>query len=54
MEFSYFKSYNALNGTFADPYSDPLNTEVQDGETLYVKVKFKDSDCFSVAKVTVN
>lgn len=53
VEFSYFKNYNALNGTFADPYSDPLNTEVQDGETIYVKVKFKDSDCFSVAKVKV-
>lgn len=53
VEFSYFKSYNAQNGTFADPYSDPLNTEVQDGEILYVKVKYKDSDCFSVAKVTV-
>lgn len=53
VEFSYFKSYNAQNGTFADPYSDPSNTEVQDGEILYVKVKFKDSDCFSVAKVTV-
>ena len=53
VEFSYFKSYNAQNGTFADPYSEPSNTEVQDGEILYVKVKFKDSDCFSVAKVTV-
>lgn len=53
VEFSYFKSYNAQNGTFADPYSDPSNTEVQDGEILYVKVKFKNSDCFSVAKVTV-
>ena len=53
VEFSYFKSYNALNGTFADPYSDPLNAEVQDGDILYVKVKFIDSDCFSVAKVTV-
>ena len=53
VEFSYFKSYNALNGTFADPYSDPLNAEVKDGEILYVKVKYKDSDCFSVAKVTV-
>ena len=53
VEFSYFKSYNALNGTFADPYSEPSNTEVQDGEILYVKVKYKDSDCFSVAKVTV-
>ncbi len=53
VEFSYFKSYNALNGTFADPYSDPLNAEVQDGKILYVKVKYKDSDCFSVAKVTV-
>lgn len=53
VEFSYFKSYNALNGTFADPYSYPLNTEVQNGETIYVKVKFKDSDCFSVAKVKV-
>lgn len=53
VEFSYFKNYNALNGTFADPYSDPLNTEVQDGETIYVKVKFKESDCFSVAKVKV-
>ena len=53
VEFSYFKSYNALNGTFADPYSEPSNTEVQDGDILYVKVKFIDSDCFSVAKVTV-
>lgn len=53
VEFSYFKSYNESNGTFADPYSDPLNAEVQDGEILYVKVKYKDSDCFSVAKVTV-
>lgn len=53
VEFSYFKSYNAQNGTFADPYSEPSNTEVQDGEILYVKVKYKDSDCFSVAKVTV-
>lgn len=53
VEFSYFKSYNESNGTFADPYSDPLNTEVQDGDILYVKVKFIDSDCFSVAKVTV-
>lgn len=53
VEFSYFKSYNAQNGTFADPYSDPSNTEVQDGEILYVKVKYIDSDCFSVAKVTV-
>lgn len=53
VEFSYFKSYNESNGTFADPYSEPSNTEVQDGEILYVKVKFKDSDCFSVAKVTV-
>ena len=53
VEFSYFKSYNALNGTFADPYSEPSNTEVQDGEILYVKVKYKVSDCFSVAKVTV-
>lgn len=53
VEFSYFKSYNALNGTFADPYPDPLNAEVKDGEILYVKVKYKDSDCFSVAKVTV-
>lgn len=53
VEFSYFKSYNALNGTFADPYSDPSNTEVQNGEILYVKVKYIDSDCFSVAKVTV-
>lgn len=54
VEFSYFKNYNELNGTFADPYSDPLNAEVQDGETIYVKVKFIDSDCFSVAKVTVS
>lgn len=53
VEFSYFKSYNAQNDTFADPYSEPSNTEVQDGEILYVKVKYKDSDCFSVAKVTV-
>ncbi|WP_213188580.1 T9SS type B sorting domain-containing protein [Cloacibacterium caeni] len=53
VEFSYFKSYNAQNGTFADPYSEPSNTEVQDGDILYVKVKFIDSDCFSVAKVTV-
>ncbi len=53
VEFSYFKSYNAQNGTFADPYSEPSNTEVQDGEILYVKVKYIDSDCFSVAKVTV-
>ena len=53
VEFSYFKSYNPQNGTFADPYSDPLNAEVQDGKILYVKVKYKDSDCFSVAKVTV-
>lgn len=53
VEFSYFKSYNPQNGTFADPYSEPSNTEVQNGEILYVKVKFKDSDCFSVAKVTV-
>lgn len=54
VEFSYFKNYNAQNGTFADPYSEPLNTEVQNGEILYVKVKFIDSDCFSVAKVTVS
>lgn len=54
VEFSYFKSYNAQNGTFADPYSDPLNTEVLNGEIFYVKVKYKDSDCFSVAKVTVS
>lgn len=53
VEFSYFKSYNAQNGTFADPYSEPSNTEVQDGDILYVKVKFIDSDCFSVAKVKV-
>ena len=53
VEFSYFKSYNAENGTFADPYLDPSNAEVQNGETIYVKVKFKNSDCFSVAKVTV-
>lgn len=53
VEFSYFKSYNAQNGTFADPYSDPSNAEVQNGETIYVKVKFKNSDCFSVAKVMV-
>lgn len=54
VEFSYFKSYNAQNGTFADPYSDPSNTEVIHGNIFYVKVKYKDSDCFSFAKVTVS
>ncbi len=53
VEFSYFKSYNIQNATFSDPYLDPLNAEVQDGDILYVKVKYKNSDCFSVAKVKV-
>ena len=52
--FLILKSYNALNGTLQTLIQNPLNTEVQNGEILYVKVKFKDSDCFFCCKVTVS
>ena len=54
VDFTYFKTYNPVNNTLADPYSNVSNVEVQDGTIIYVKVKFKDSDCFSVSKIIVN
>ena len=54
VDFTFFKTYNAVNNTFADPYSNVSNVEVQDGTIIYAKVKFKDSDCFSVSKIIVN
>lgn len=54
VDFTYYKTYNPLNNTFSNPYSNISNIEVQDGSIIYVKVKYKNSDCFSVSKIIVN
>lgn len=54
VDFTYFKTYNPLNNTFSNPYSNISNIEVQDGSIVYVKVKYKNSDCFSVSKIIIN
>jgi hypothetical protein len=54
VDFTYYKTYNPLNNTFSNPYFNISNIEVQDGSIIYVKVKYKNSDCFSVSKIIVN
>lgn len=51
--FSYYTSYNAATHTFSGEISNPAQFTVQGTATVFVKVKFNNSECFSASQLNV-
>lgn len=53
VNFTYYSSYNALTHVFTGEISNPTQFSIQGNATVFVKVKFNNSACFSVAQLNV-
>lgn len=52
--FTYYLNYDAATHTFSGQITDPTQFVVSAGSaTMYVKVKFNNSECFSAAQVNI-
>jgi len=51
--FSYYSSYDPATHTFSGPIINPTQFSVTGNATVYVKVKFNNSECFSAAQVNI-
>ena len=54
VSFTYYLNYNAATHTFSDQITDPTQFVVSAGSaTVYVRVKFNNSECFSAAQLNI-
>ncbi|KQT33858.1 hypothetical protein ASG22_17305 [Chryseobacterium sp. Leaf405] len=55
VSFTYYLNYNATNHTFSNQITDPTQFAVLAGSaTVFVRVKFNNSVCFSAAQLNIN
>ena len=55
VSFTYYLNYNATNHTFSNQITDPTQFAVPAGSaTVFVRVKFNNSVCFSAAQLNIN
>ncbi|KMQ64713.1 hypothetical protein ACM46_10755 [Chryseobacterium angstadtii] len=51
--FTYYLNYDPATHVFSNPINNPGQFPVAGNATVYVKVEFNNSECFSVAKVNI-
>ncbi|MBW7674850.1 T9SS type B sorting domain-containing protein [Chryseobacterium chendengshani] len=51
--FTYYTAYNAVTHTFSGEITNPTQFSVQGSATVYVKVKFNNSECFSASQLNI-
>ena len=51
--FTYYSSYNPTTHVFSGEITNPAQFAVQGSATVYVKVKFNNSECFSATQLNV-
>ena len=52
VDFAYYRSYDAQNKIFSNPYYNPTKIPVSNGNVVYVRVRNRLSNCVSAAKIT--